>query len=568
MNVVDVFDTVVKKTPDKIAVIFQHQEWTFTRLQDFTLRLANFFAEEGITEGNTVAVFVHNCPEQIGTWLGLSRLGAVSALVHYNLRRDLLAHCVALTNPKAIIFSKSLYPALSEVMPTLGDKLGPDLKLYCIDGSLENTEVFDLPSKLTTASAEPRKERTGKSFEEIIMYMFSSGTTGPPKAAKISNRKYFSAGHGISLLYSLRPSDVLYVCLPLYHLGGTGLYMSQMVLKGCTVVLRNEFCRDSYWNDCIRHQCTVATYIGEMCRYLLSQPKKPADTQHCVRVMIGNGLKQSYYEEFKSRFNIKQLGECYGSTEGNVGFVNTENRPGAVGFCMLLFAISHPILKVDPNTGELIRDRNGLCVCCKPGEKGVIVGKLEHKKYQYLGYYNETETEKRVIHNVLKKGDSYFNTNDVMVMDEEGYVYFCDRLGDTFRWKAQTVSTFVVESTMSKLLSNRDVIVYGVAVPGCEGRAGMAAIVDGSNEVAMENLYHVLKDDLPYYAIPLFVRKIKAAPLTTTMKFQKVKMRNEGFDIGSVTDPVYFLHPTQKSYVLVTESLLEQIRSGDFTPML
>ena len=144
-----------------------------------------------------------------------------------------------------------------------------------------------------------------------------------------------------------------------------------------------------------------------MCRYLLSQPKKPADTQHYVRVMIGNGLKQSYYEEFKSRFNIKQLGECYGSTEGNVGFVNTENRPGAVGFCMLLFAISHPILKVDPNTGELIRDRNGLCVCCKPGEKGVIVGKLGHKKYQYLGYYNETETEKRVIHNVLKKGMSW-----------------------------------------------------------------------------------------------------------------------------------------------------------------
>jgi solute carrier family 27 fatty acid transporter 1/4 len=393
------------------------------------------------------------------------------------------------------------------------------------------------------------------------MYIYTSGTTGFPKAAKISNKRICQAGIGFQVYFGIKSSDIWYISLPLYHSSATLIGMSQMIVQGCTVVLRERFSASLFWKECIDHQCTVALYIGEVCRYLLNQPEKPTDSQHSVRLMIGNGLKRGFHKQFTKRFHVSQIGEFYASTEGTAAFLNTNNQPGACGSNSVFFKQIHPLLKVDPFSCVVVRDKNGLCVQCPVGEPGLLVGKIETKGNQeFLGYQNEAETRNKILTDVLEKGDSYFNSGDLLMMDEEGYVYFCDRTGDTFRWKGENVSTFEVESVMSKQLENRDVIVYGVEVPGCEGRAGMAAIVDPENDVAMEELFPTLVDHLPSYTIPLFIRKIKEPPMTGTKKFQKVKMRNEGFDIGSISDPLYFLHPKHKSYVLLTEEICEELR--------
>jgi solute carrier family 27 fatty acid transporter 1/4 len=565
MNIFDVFDTVVEKHPDKAAVIFQSQRWTFAQLQDFTVRVANFFTDEGLKEGDSIALFVHNCPEQIGTWLGLARIGVRSALINYSLRKDVLVHSVGVTKPKAIVFSSSLYTALSEVRDSLVEELGEDLKFYCIDGPVEGEGVIDLTSQLRTVSTQPVKERGTKAFDEMLMYIYTSGTTGFPKAAKITNQRYYQSSLAFSFLLSIKPSDVVYVSLPMYHSSATLIGINQMVVTGCTVVIREKFSASHFWEDCIEHKCTVALYIGEICRYLLNQPEKPTDSQHSVRLMIGNGLKRGFHKQFTKRFHVSQIGEFYASTEGTAAFLNTENHPGACGFIPLMLKSPNVLLKIDPVTGDIVRDSNGLCSHCPPGEPGLLVGLIMNIGLQrFSGYHNESETNKKILRDVFKKGDSYFNTGDLLMMDEEGYVYFCDRTGDTFRWKGENVSTFEVESVMSKQLENRDVIVYGVEVPGCEGRAGMAAIVDPENDVAMEELFPTLVDHLPSYAIPLFIRKIKEPYLTGTKKFQKVKMRNEGFDIGAISDPLYFLHPKHKSYVLLTEEVCAELKDRHF----
>lgn len=306
-------------------------------------------------------------------------------------------------------------------------------------------------------------------------------------------------------------------------------------------------------------------HIGELCRYLMAQPNRPTDAQHCLRLAIGNGLRLQIWKQFQKRFFINRIIEFYGSTEGNVNVCNYKGKPGACGILSVVLSFLNPIrlLKVDEN-GKYIRDANGYCIQAGIDEQGEAVGlisnMLAHRRFD--GYEDKSSTTKKVLRNVFKAGDEYFLSGDIMKMDEEGYLYFCDRTGDTFRWKGENVSTMEVEGIVQHILDHRDVTVYGVEVPGMEGRAGMAAIVGTVDTVNFTTLLQQLSLSLPAYAIPLFIRLSSDATTTGTLKLKKVGLRNEGYNLDKVSDPLFFLHPHQKGYVPFTQQVCEELSSG------
>ena len=306
-------------------------------------------------------------------------------------------------------------------------------------------------------------------------------------------------------------------------------------------------------------------HIGELCRYLMAQPSRPTDTQHCLRLAIGNGLRLQIWKQFQKRFFIPCIIEFYGSTEGNVSVVNYRGKPGACGIVSVVLSVLNPVklLKVDEN-GQHVRDANGYCVQAAVDEPGEAVGRissaLAHRRFD--GYENKAATSKKILRNVFQVGDEFFLSGDILRMDEEGYLYFCDRTGDTFRWKGENVSTMEIEGVIQNILEHRDVTVYGVEVGGMEGRAGMAAIVATEEDVDLRKLLQQLSLSLPAYAVPLFVRLVSNVTTTGTLKLKKVNLRNDGYDRGKVTDPVFFLHPVQKAYIPLTQELQAEIANG------
>lgn len=373
--------------------------------------------------------------------------------------------------------------------------------------------------------------------------------------------------YGVNQFYGIGPSDVIYDTLPLYHTAGGILGAGQMILCGATVVIRRKFSASQFWADCVKYQCTVAQYIGEICRYLLAQPHRPEETQHRVRLMFGNGIKPHIWRQFQSRFGVPLIGEFYGATEGNCNIVNFENRVGAVGFTSRIAPWLYPVtlVKVDPVTGEPVRDSQGLCVHVQPGELGELAGKIVkgNPVREFDGYVNKKATEKKILHDVFWKGDTAFMTGDVLLMDELGYLYFHDRTGDTFRWRGENVSTNEVEAVISSQVGLRDAVVYGVNVPGLEGSAGMAAIVDEDSSLDLEALAMALQRSLPPYARPVFLRLLPTVDTTGTFKLKKTELRKEGFDPNAITDRLLYSNPAaQGKYAPLTPAVYADICSG------
>lgn len=304
-------------------------------------------------------------------------------------------------------------------------------------------------------------------------------------------------------------------------------------------------------------------YIGEVCRFLLAQPAKPVDKQHCVKLAYGNGLRAHIWEEFKSRFQITQISEFYGATEGNASLINITGKVGAVGFLSVLFPAAYPlkIIRIDPDTNEPVRNSSGFCEVADYYEPGELIGKIVERNSlrEFTGYKGlPNQTQKKIMTDVFKRGDKYFRTGDFLKMDEEGYVYFTDRTGDTFRWRGENVSTTEIENTASKIIKNLQVACYGVEVPGAEGRAGMIAIVQ-QDDIDLAELCRELQERLPSYAVPLFVRVVEKLEYTATEKVIKRKLREEAFDINHIGDPLYFLDPINKTYVPLTEDAYKKL---------
>ncbi|KAF7723014.1 hypothetical protein EC973_002430 [Apophysomyces ossiformis] len=371
-----------------------------------------------------------------------------------------------------------------------------------------------------------------------------------PKAAISQHARVTMAMMMFSGVATLQPDDRVYCVLPLYH--SSGIIVSTLVTlqAGGSIVLGRKFSASRFWDDCVKHQVTVFTYIGEFCRYLLSQPSHPQERNHRVRLVYGNGMRPDVWNRFRERFGIASICEFYAATEAPTSLFNLntgEFGAGAVGHRGYLFRAVRPelkLIKIDPITEEPVRTKDGLCVQCKFGEQGELVVLLDKDSpLQFSGYYkNEGATKKKILTNVLQKGDACFRSGDLLKLDHDGFYYFGDRVGDTFRWKSENVATTEVAQAIGVFPGIAEANVYGALVPNHDGRAGMAAIVlqEGA-KLDFKALYQYLRRKLPRYAIPVFVRFVPAMELTGTFKQQKVEFRNQGIDMSKITDAVYWL---------------------------
>ncbi|CAL1285537.1 unnamed protein product [Larinioides sclopetarius] len=569
-SLIDNFRSTVEKDKHKTCFIFQDEKWSYQMVDELSNKVANYFASCGYSKGDEVAMLLDNCPEYACIWLGLAKIGVVTALINTNLKRDSLGHSMNCIDVKAIIFGRNFSETVKDAKPFLNNK--DSMEFFCFTESGASTdEVILFPAKslntpLEEASAspiDPKKFKIG--FNDKLIYIYTSGTTGLPKAAIIRHSRFLWIGVGIRYISQLDDSVVIYNPLPMYHTAGGLLFLSMIFIFGGSMILRKKFSASNYWKEAAKHKATVGQYIGEICRYLLNQPVRDEEKQHYIKFMVGNGIRPHIWKEFQERFGIKRIIEIYGATEGNATVVNIFGKQGAVGFLPIIYERLYPVslVKVDPETREIVRNEKGLCIRCKPGEQGQVIGKIINNPINsFDGYANQNETKKKIIRNCFKKGDMAFLSGDILEMDEEGYLYFVDRAGDTFRWRGENASTCEVENIVSTALGNVSCVVYGMEVPDIEGRAGMAAIQVGPKSVNFSELYQNLSKRLPPYAIPLFLRLSKQVEETGTYKLRKVTYQKEGFNPEEVPDPLFFLDTKQKTYVPLSKELYSDIVAG------
>lgn len=559
-SVPKIFSKLAKKHPHKVAFYYEDEVWTFQQLEEFSNQIAHYFKSKGYRKEDTVALLLENRPEFVGIWLGLSKIGMVTALINTNLMSDPLIHSLSAVNIKAFIYGSAFSKTVSDIEESISDL---ELFEFGDNGTaLPGSANLKLELKLQPVAVPDELAET--KMTDKLIYIYTSGTTGLPKAAVVLNSRYVLGAGAPYYLPKLSPDDIVYNPLPLYHSAGGMLAAGLTVVFGVSVVLRKKFSASNFWTDCQKYNCTVANYIGETCRYLLTVHKPGTEVNHSVRTMYGNGLRPQIWERFQKTFKIKNIIEFYGATEGNSQLVNTDGKIGAVGFVPRVanFVFSSILIKCDKDTGEPIRNKDGLCTKCDFGEPGLFVGKVDQKRVYnaFVGYADEKATQKKILRDVIVKGDMYFNTGDMLVQDEFGYFYFKDRTGDTFRWKGENVATNEIEAVISSVLDLRDVISYGVEVPGTEGRAGMVAIVDPEKTLDLKKLATQLKAKLPGYAIPVFLRIIDTVPITGTYKLKKVDLQKGGFDIEQIKNGrVYFFDSTISEYVPLTKELFIDI---------
>ncbi|CAH0404706.1 unnamed protein product [Chilo suppressalis] len=567
----DIFHDMVVKHPHKACFLFEDQIWTFKQVEDFSLRTSAVLRSKGVKKGDVVGVMMGNCPEMPAIWLGITRLGAVAPLINTNQTRNTLLHSINIAKCDVVIYGDEFEAAFQEI----SEELNPSIKLYKFTHRQLNTsndavKVVESSNDFTSMleSTPPAKwtKSEGDGFNGKILYIYTSGTTGLPKAAVISSSRMVFMASGVHYLGGLNRNDIIYCPMPLYHSAGGCITMGQAMIFGCTVVLKKKFSASAYFKDCAKYNATAAHYIGEMCRYVLATPSSPADTQHKVRVVYGNGMRQTIWPEFVKRFRIKKVAEFYGATEGNANIVNVDNKMGAIGFVSRIIPAVYPIaiLRVDQDTGEPIRNSKGLCQLAKPGEPGVFIGKINPKlaSRAYLGYVDKEASEKKIVRDVFNYGDSAFISGDILVADELGYLYFRDRTGDTFRWRGENVSTTEVEAAVSRVADQRDAVVYGVEIPNTEGRAGMCGIVDLDDSLDLDRLAADIAKDLPKYARPIFIRKMESVDMTGTFKMRKVDLQKEGYDPSVVKDKLYYLDPKLDKYLPLGVEEYNKIMTG------
>ncbi len=402
---------------------------------------------------------------------------------------------------------------------------------------------------------------------DTALYIYTSGTTGLPKAAKVSHFRLMQWSHWFAGMMDTRSSDRMYNCLPMYHSIGGVVATGATLVNGGSVVLRQRFSASHFWDDVVEWNCTLFQYIGELCRYLVNSPPHPREAEHRLRLCCGNGLRPDVWDEFKRRFRIPQILEFYAATESNFSLYNCEGKPGAIGRIPSFLAHRIPValIKFDIETGEPIRNEEGFCIRCSANEVGEAIGKIldgSSPGSRFEGYTDKEASDRKILRNVFVNGDAWFRTGDLMRRDESGYFYFVDRVGDTFRWKGENVSTTEVADTISAYPGVIEAVVYGVAIPGTEGRAGMAAIVVSEDFDLVAFRQH-LAERLPEYARPLFLRIRCEIEMTATFKPKKQDLSREGYDPNITADAIYFDDRVRQSFVKLDAVLYERLQNGN-----
>ena len=553
-SIVDIVEGQARKRPGAIAIFCADQAWSYADLDARANRYAHWAMAQGIGQGSVVALLMENRPDYIAAWLGMFKVGAQVALINTNLTGTSLAHSITISQARHAIVGAELatnfQEAPFEYAPTLW-----------IEGEGGNLTAALEQAAFAAVGPIPREGVTLRSRAFLI---YTSGTTGLPKAANFSHMRMLFMMTGFVGALRPRSTDRIYDPLPLYHSTGGVCAVGLAFLSGGALILRRKFSVHEFWSDVHQYGATMFEYIGELCRYLLNAPPSPLERGHKIRAITGNGLRPEIWREFQQRFGIGRIVEFYGSTEGNVSMLNYDGQVGAVGRVPDYSESLLPtrVIRFDVEREAPVRGPDGLCIECGPTEVGECIGGMSTRAgREFEGYTNRADSDKKMLRDVLKKGDLWFRTGDLMRRDEHGYFYFVDRAGDTFRWKGENVSTGEVAGALSAVPGITEANVYGVAVPGSEGRAGMAALVV-NGDFAIDDLPARLKARLAPYARPIFLRLTPALDITGTFKQRKVDLVREGFDPATIADPLYFLDPVGGKYERLTPERYAEIVTG------
>jgi fatty-acyl-CoA synthase len=560
-TIVDIIEHWAVRTPDSPAIVCAEATISYSALNSAADRVAMWARSQGIGRGDCVALLMENRPEYLIAWLGLLKVGAVASFINSNLRGSALAHCIGVCETRHLIVESELAEIYLEARPHLASP--PEA--WVVGGHQGLNDFSSALAAMPRTPADPRW-REDVFCAETAFYIFTSGTTGLPKAAKISHLRMLFMMHAFSAALNTCADDRVYGVLPMYHSAGGICVPGMAFTVGGTLVLRRRFSVQAFWDDCVRHRVSVFQYIGELCRYLLNAPASPNERAHCIRAVIGNGLRPDIWHAFQARFAIPRIVEFYGATEGNVALVNYDGKPGAVGriprYARNLFTTR--IVRFDVQREIPVRDARGFCMECKDDEAGEAIGKITAEPgKQFEGYTRRVETEKKILRHVFESDDAWFRTGDLLRRDSDGYFYFVDRIGDTFRWKGENVATSEVAGALSVVSGVLEANVYGVAVPGHDGRAGMAALVVGRS-FDPAKLASALGDRLPGYARPVFLRLMPEIGITGTFKHRKIDLMEEGFDPSRIANPLFVFDAQTHAYGPLDATRYADILAGQF----
>ena len=559
--VCDDIEKLVAKFGSNTAFIEDDRTLTFTEFDTYANRVANWASAEGCKAGDTVAVFVRNRLEYVALWYGLTKIGVVPALLNFQLAGTALSHCINISDSKILILDHEM----SEAWESAKDDVSGDLKVFAAFGEVGSLPSFDA-AILNTAPHRPDPElRAGIKAGDQCMKMFTSGTTGLPKAAKVTHVRAQNYMRGFAAAAKTRPTDRMLMVLPMYHATGGLCGVGAAITNGGAVIVRPKFSASKFWDEAIEFEATLFMYVGELCRFLLSTPPHPRERDHKIRWIMGNGLRPEVWPGFVSRFNIPHVIEFYGATEGNVSLINVDGPVGAIGRApdYLKSKFNCDIIRYDVETDVNVRGSDGFCIRAEDDEVGEVIGEIrpDEARFRFDGYQNSAATQKKILRNVFKKDDAWFRTGDLMKRDALGYYYFMDRVGDTYRWKAENVATGEVAAVLSAFPGVTQANVYGVQVDGYDGRAGMASMVSDGDPDLAELKAHV-DASLPHYARPVFLRLSRETDTTSTFKFKKTNLVKAGFDPANVSDPLYYADPVSGTYKPIKKSTYKDILSG------
>eukprot|EP01012_Entosiphon_sulcatum_P048558 TRINITY_DN67049_c0_g1_i1.p1 TRINITY_DN67049_c0_g1~~TRINITY_DN67049_c0_g1_i1.p1 ORF type:complete len:843 (-),score=120.38 TRINITY_DN67049_c0_g1_i1:131-2638(-) len=588
LTAADFFEYCCDRNPHFLAVeaVDRPKKYTYHELDLEANRVANWGLSIGLSQGETVCLMLENRPEFLAITMGLAKIGVTVALINTNSTGSFLLHAVRIAHAKAFIISDQFRDFWNDCRGTY------TIQVWVFDQTtLDTATSFEQAVRQCPDTRPDRSLRSRISDRDALYYIYTSGTTGPSKAAKFSHRRFIGAALTWTKPCQLTPRDRYYIFLPLYHGNAGVVAVAPCYFSGCSIVLRTKFSASNFLPDIRHFGCTATIYIGEIWNFLNVLPEKATDHDNPLRVIVGNGLRAELWEPTLKRFGIQRVVEHYGATEmPGSAMLNYFNRVGSCGFVppsvrtaraedlTLAYDVEHDaVLRVDPTTGELIPDipenadrtKGLLCKVAAPGEPGEVVMKLDQGIYD--GYVRQEGfpdfTQQKLLHNVVEQGDTWWLSGDILRIDADGFAYFVDRAGDTFRWKGENVSTYEVEKALRGFPGILEVNAYGVRFFNYGGKAGMVCISHKrGHPIDVSGFYKFVEDSgLPHYAKPLVIRVTdKENEKTATYKFRKVKYTTEGFNPEIITyDKLYYWSKADKDYIPLTTDLYSKLESGD-----
>ncbi|WP_343571961.1 long-chain-acyl-CoA synthetase FadD6 [Mycobacterium sp.] len=537
-----VFQDRAAKLGDKVFLRFGDQQLTYRETNDTANRYAAVLAARGVGRGDVVGVMLRNSPNAVLMMLAVVKCGAIAGMLNYHQRGEVLAHSLGLLNAKVLVAEADLVEAVEE----------------CDGQAIAPTTIEEIERLAATAPTTNPPSASAVLAKDTAFYIFTSGTTGHPKASVMTHKRWLAALAAFGGLgLRLKGSDILYSCLPLYHNNALTVAVGSVINSGGTLALGTSFSASRFWDEVIASNATAFIYIGEICRYLLNQPEKPTDRAHKVRLIAGNGLRPEIWDEFTTRFNIARVCEFYAASEGNTAFINMFNVPKSAGCTPMPAAY----VQYDTDTGAPLRGADGRVQRVPTGEPGLLLSPVTRLQ-PFDGYTDPSASEKKLVRNAFRDGDCWFNTGDVMSPQGMGHAAFVDRLGDTFRWKGENVATTQVERALASNRGVEECTVFGVEIPRTGGRAGMAAVkLREGSEFDGKALGGTVYQELPAYAMPLFVRIVDSMEHTTTFKSRKVDLREQAYG-HDVEDPLYVLAGRDEGYVPFYDGYADDVAGG------